>query len=192
MKHVFNLFLLTLCLCVAEHVVRTAPQDNSSSVNQTVKALVSHLKGARSVPFGRTSGTQRLSSARAEGCVLRYELTSEFEQPGGPASLERPHDAVGNIYRIVNEWTADLADLDPAKVRVMNPARTKGGATIFFSTRDGKEAVRWTWQERTRLGVWTKAQQFSGGYFPMRDDGRLGEVAEALRRAITVCQNPAK
>jgi hypothetical protein len=124
--------------------------------------------------------------------MLRYELTTEFEHLGRPASLERPLDAVGTINRWVNEWMVNLADLDPARVLVINPARIKGSTSVSFATADGKEAISRTGQEYTRLGVWMRTQQSRIGYFPLRDDGRLNEVAEALRRAITVCRNPSR
>lgn len=193
MRHAFKLFLLTLCLSAAQPVIRISAQENSSpAVNQAMGSLVARLKGARAVRFPRGSTTMRLSSVRAEGCVLRYELTMESEQPGRPASIDSPQDAVGTIYRTVDEWRVDLADLDSARVTARNPARIKGGAWVYFTTTDGKESVSRTWQQRSRFGAWVRTQQLRIGYFPLRNEGGLEEVAEALRRAVTVCKNPSK
>jgi hypothetical protein len=190
-RHALNLLLLTLCFCALQPLVRTSPPDQSSQVNQAVGSLVSRLKGARAVKMPRTNFTLRLSSIRAEGCVLRYEITSELEQPGGPPSMDRPQDSAGTIYRTVDELMVDLADLDPTSVDVRNPARIKGGVWVFFSVAGGREAISRTWQERSRLGVWMRTQQLRLGYFPLRDEGEPWEVAEALRRAIMVCKNPS-
>lgn len=192
MRHALKLFLLTLCILATQHPVQTFPQEDSSSVNQAVGSLVSRLKGARAVMMSRGNYSLRLSSVRAEGCVLRYEITLEFEQIGRPASADRPQDAVGTIYRSEDEWKVNLADLDPARVIARSHARIKAGARVSFYAADGREAINRTYQERSRLGVWMRTEQLSFGYFPLRDEGELEEVAESLRRAIAVCKNPSK
>ena len=192
MRYAFKLFLLTLCILAAQHTIQTSPQEDSSPVNQAVGSLVSRLKGARAVMMSRGNFSVRLSSVRAEGCVLKYEITLEFEAIGRPASADRPQDAVGTIHRSEEEWKVNLADLDPSRVIARSHTQIKAGAGVSFSATDGREAISRTYQERSRLGVWMKTQQSSFGYFPLRDEGGLADVAESLRRAIAVCKNPSR
>lgn len=194
MRHTLKLFLLTLCiLAAAQHPANISAQEvNSPVVNQAVGSLVARLKGARTVMMPRGNYSVRLSSVRAEGCVLRYEITLEFEQIGRFASADRPQDANGTIYRSEDEWKVNLADLDPSRVIARSNMRMKAGAAgVSFYAEGGREVVSRTYQHRTRLGVWMRTQQSSFGYFPLLDEGGLEGVAESLRHAIAVCKNPS-
>jgi hypothetical protein len=194
MRHAFNLSLLMFFILTAQQPVQTSPQDNSSSssANQAVDSLVSRLKGARAVVSANSNYSLRLSSVRAEGCILKYEITSEFEPIGRPASMDRPQDAVGTLFRMEDEWMVNLADLDTARVIVRNYARSKAGRGIAFAAEGGRLAISRTYQDRFRQGVWMRTQQLDLGYFPLRDEEGLEEVAESLRHAIAVCKNSAR
>jgi hypothetical protein len=197
MRHVL-LLLLTLGICAAPHrggvaqwTASPRPGAENSTSSEPLTALVSRLEGAPAVAYRRGGAATRLSAVRAEGCVFKYKVTREWERLI-PSPPDRPQDAAGTIYRTVDEFVVDFAELDPSGVSIKNSAELERGAWVSFSSAEGKRAVSRTWLERSRLGVWVKTERQRVGYFPLRDDGGLEGAAQALRRAIAACSVPSK
>lgn len=111
-------------------------------------------------PFEHKYYDTRFEYLRAEGCVIRYR-----------------HSAM----RSDDEYSTNLADLDPAQVRAEVPKNWKGGRVVFSSIAGGTAIMR-----HTRGG---KTQRQHTGAFGVSDRRALDGIAEALRRAISSCRS---
>lgn len=196
-KAVFTLIAL-LCLTAAPHTSGTtrqktggSPHADAASVSEAVGLLVSRLKGVGEVRVPATNSAVRVSSVRAEGCTLRYNLTSERAATYGPGHSNRPQVSTEEYIRTVHEWTVNLAGLDPAGVQVGNPLQLKKGGSVAFSAAGDTEAISLRWQVNSRAGVRMRTDRPRSGRLPADDEGSLEGVAAALRRAIEVCRTPA-
>ncbi len=195
MRRALTASLLMLCFSAAAYRSATAQQGLSKAPapegGEAVGALVSLLKNARSVVVPRTNSTERLSSVRAEGCVLRYNIASAREFPThNLGDSTQPQNS--NYLRTDREVTVNLADLDAAGVRVWNPLQMKNGGWVSFYMAGGRETVSESWVTNSRLGVRPLVRWQKGGSLPLRDDGSLETVAAALKRAVEACAASAR
>lgn len=193
MRRAFTTLLLALCFSAAssqsataqEPLKASAPREGVSA-GEAVASLVSLLKNAREVAIPRTYMTERLSSVRAEGCVLRYNVVWENEWPTY-RSADRPQSSDSVYRRTDYEWKVNLADLDPAPVIVRSPSGKKESGWIVFRTTGGKESISQSWVMNSRLGARAVTRCQSAASFRLGDDGALEGVAAALKRAVEVC-----
>lgn len=204
MRRALATFLLTLCFSAAAHEGAAAqertktPPPPSAATAEAVGSLVSLLKKARAYTMPRTQSTQRLSGVRAEGCVLRYNVVTEYESTnyhsqGAPASTSFPSDRpliLSSVYSLFErEIMVNLSELDAARVRVRveNQLKRESGGSVIFSAAGGKESVRERWVQNTRLGTRPMTRWSKAGVLSVGDDGSLDTVAAALKRAVEVC-----
>ena len=206
MKRALTTLLLTLCFSAASHEgaaaqerTKTPPQPGDATAAEAVGSLVSVMKKARGHRIPRTQSTQRLSGVRAEGCVLRYNLVTEYESPNyqsqggyhasGSYPSDRPLIVTSDYRHVEREVTVNLSDLDASRVwvRVENQLKKKSGGSVIFRTSGGKESILERWMQSTRMGTRPTKRLSRGGALPVGDDGSLEAVAGALRLAAEVC-----
>jgi hypothetical protein len=188
--------LLALCFSAAaqERTKTQPPQTGEAATAEAVRSLVSLLKKARGITIPRTQTTQRLSRVRAEGCVLRYDIVTEYESPNYH-SWDRPQ-VLDSSYRLTErEFVVNLSDLDAARVRmrVENRSKKKSGGHVIFATSGGRESVRERGLRPSRVGTRYTTSWWKNASLPVGDDGSLETIAGALRRAVEACgAGPAK
>lgn len=207
MRRAVTALLLALCFSALSHEGAAARQERAktpppppgeTTAAEAVGSLVSLLKDARAHRIPRTQSTQRLSRVRAEGCVLRYNVVTEYESPGfySPNSYpsDRPQMLTSDFRLLEREFTVNLSDLDASRVRVYfgDRLKKKGGGSVLFRTLGGKESVREQWVQNSRLGARALTRWSKLGGLSLGDDGSLENVAAALRRAVEVCAADAR
>ena len=189
------MLLLTLCFSAASHEGAAAAQERAKTPPQpgdakteAVGSLVSLLKRARAYTIPRVQSTQRLSGVRAEGCVLRYNVVTEYESPTYHV-WDRPQIS-DNSYRLTErEVMVNLSELDAARVRVRveNQLKKESGGHVIFGASGGKESVREQWMGASRVGTRPMTRWSKSGALPVGDDGSLESIAAALKKAAEVC-----
>jgi hypothetical protein len=111
-------------------------------------------------PFEHKYYDTRFEYLRSEGCVIRYRHSP---------------------MRRGDEYSVDLAELDPTLVKAEVPKGWTGGRVVFSSVAGKKTVTR-----RTREG---KVYHHHTGEFAVSEQGALGGIADGLRQAILSCRN---
>jgi hypothetical protein len=195
MRRAPKAFLLVLCFSAAyvgasaQGLSKASMPEGGAKV-EAVGSLVSLLKDARSVTIPRANITERLGSVRAEGCVLRYNVAVEKESPNYYPG-EGQQTPGSDYWRMDREFKVNLADLDAARVRVWNPPGSKNDTRLMFRTAGGKEAIRESWVQNSRLGARPMKRWRSFGSVPLKGKAAPEGVAEAFRRAVEACRAAA-
>lgn len=199
MKRALTALLLTLYFSVATHEgaaqerTKTSLQPVEATAAEAVGSLVSLLKKARPYTIPRTQSTQRLRGVRAEGCVLRYNVVTEYESVNYHV-WDRPQISDSSYGLTEREFTVNLSDLDAARVRVRveNQIKRESGGSVIFGTSDSGESIRERGPQRSRLGVRYATRWSKNGALSVGDDGSLETVAAALKKAVEVCAAHAR
>lgn len=184
-------------------------EETLSWLNET---LLRYGKFTRRLP-GELTSEQPAQSIRynflgleAEGCSVTYRVRTKHigtggggggggasadiqsaneyvRQPNGDIAYKpkfwKPSSGGGSGSDVV-ERVVDLKALDPAQVVAITPKRVKGAA-VSFITGNGTTAVR---------GVdWSgKPVEFDGDELYVNDRAHVEAIADALRRAVTLCK----
>jgi hypothetical protein len=112
---------------------------------------------------------------RTDGCRITYRVkeVSSYAPRGDITS--GPFG--GTSY---SEYSVDLKDLEPSLVKAERPKGWRGGR-IDFRAEGGRRVV-------TSPQKGGKVSSYDGGTFYVSEESELDAVAEALRRAITMCR----
>jgi hypothetical protein len=146
----------------------------ADDLQQTIEWLGVQLKVYGKVNFASPSepGVQHRKSydgIRTDGCKLTYRIKTVSVYP--PSS----HFMGGASYR---EFTVDLRELEPSLVKTEKPKSWTGGR-ITFGSKPGVKAVT------ERIGG--KAMAYDSGEFFISEAPAVDVIADALRRAVTMC-----
>ena len=182
-----------------------APLKSDASLAETLSWLNDNLtrygKFTLYQPLYQPGYRDRTSflGLEAEGCSVTYRVKHELLGANdNKGVIQAPNGEVvrapnGDLVRATTNWkpaesvgsnvsehTVDLAALDPTLVVGKTPKKWDGGA-VSFSAGRGKAAVSY----RDKKG---KLQTYDGGEFYVSERERVGPIAEALRRAVSLCR----
>ena len=185
---VFNIiasFIFFGYIILSQHTSQALPQSSSASTEQTLQLLSEELKRAGTGTFnnGHFILRDNVEYVRVDGCMGSYRKTSEQLAPCPPSVIDR--NSYCNPMR--DEWTLNLADLDPAKVRVrrvLPPSGTQE-AIIYFRTIDGKQTIKRLLHmvNAVRPSNW-KAE----GSVTIHDVEKANRIATVFKQAIELCR----
>ena len=175
--------LLALLLSAAVQGVAQQPSVSPApppdDLQETIEWLGSQLKRYGRMNFASASdaGAFRRHSfdgMRTDGCRITYRV-KEVSSYAPTRNMDGPSG--GTSY---NEYSVDLRELDPALVKAERPKGWRGGQVVF-SAGGGRRVLT----TRDKRG---KVSSYDGGTFYVSEDAALDAIAEALRRAISMCR----
>jgi hypothetical protein len=173
--------ILAFLLSAAGHGVAQQPSERPpDDLQETIEWLGGQLKQYGRMNFASASEPgvfrrQSFDGMRTDGCRITYRI--KFKSSYAPSSDFMNGPVGGTSY---SEYSVDLKDLEPSLVKAAKPKGWKGGR-IDFGAAGGRRVVT----SRDKRG---KVSAYDGGTFYVSEEAAVDAVAEALRRAVSMCK----
>lgn len=149
------------------------------SLEQTLVWLNKQLTHVKTVTSNDGKTVRRLETrlVKAKECTLSYSSASESDAGIDPTS------ASSELREL---WTLNLSGLDPTGINVVASTHGTEGRVLFKAADTSRNTIRTSTFKNDRLLTTRNNRSF--GYFSVRDEKMLTEVAEGLRHAVELCR----